>query len=134
MRTVYLCGPIANCDNVEANGWRSRFCLGIVGHPFRALDPMRRDYRDTGLSAEEVKLLVEQDKHDIAACDYVLANPWKPSAGTHMEILFAWSIHKPVITIAPARDYVSPWVLYHTTHRVESIIDALALLVQLAQD
>ena len=77
---------------------------------FDILDPTVRDYREQ--SDEFVNEIVEGDKEDIKTADIVLANCWKPSAGTSIEVYFAWQLFKPVVSVVGGR--VSPWIRYHS--------------------
>lgn len=121
MKTLYLCGPINGCTDAEANDWRT-YVKGRWAGP--TLDPMRRDYR--GREHEAVREIVELDKADVLASGIVLANCPKPSAGTSMEILFAWENGVPVVAVVPEGAPVSPWIRYHSAHVVHSLSDALA--------
>jgi hypothetical protein len=112
---VYLGGPINGCTDDEANGWRTEAKRAIesLGHTW--LDPMARDYRGREQEPGINKLIVEGDKKDIAACQVLLMNAPKPSAGTSMEILEGWNTRKVVITVVPVGDKPSPWITYHST-------------------
>lgn len=85
---------------------------------------MARDYR--GREDECVNEIVEGDKADILASDAVIALVETPSAGTSMEIYFAWQQQIPVIAITPGR--VSPWIRYHSSVVVASLAEAMAAL------
>lgn len=128
MSVFYLAGPINGCTDSEANDWRSaaKEHLASLGHEW--LDPMRRDYR--GREDESVAEIVEGDKADILAADYVIASCPKPSAGTSMEIYLSWEQHKPVVAMVPADQPVSPWVRYHTKAVVQSVTEAVDALLR----
>ncbi len=121
---AYLAGPINGCTDEEAKGWRDQMVAGIDGVTF--FDPMERDYRGEELA--NVQQLVERDKQLIEQSDYVVANVWKPSTGTAMEILHAHYVGRPVILIAPDGEKISPWLVYHASYRVGSVEEAIALL------
>ncbi|MFB8071084.1 nucleoside 2-deoxyribosyltransferase [Streptomyces californicus] len=108
-RPVYLAGPIHGCTDSEATDWRSAARMLIRGS---VLDPMVRDYR--GQEAQNAADIVEGDKADIRNCRAVLAYCPRPSAGTSMEIHYAWSLGLPVVTVVPVGP-VSPWLQYHST-------------------
>lgn len=120
---IYLCGPINGCGDNECNDWRSfvkeRF-------PDQTIDPMRRDFR--GSENKCVNEIVELDKKDVEDCDIVLANCPKPSVGTSMEIFYAHSLKKPVITIVPDVETASPWLKYHSMVMVDSLGSACLLI------
>jgi nucleoside 2-deoxyribosyltransferase len=121
--TIYLAGPINACSDDEAFGWREKVTARLGAE--NVLDPMARDYR--GAELENVAELVEADKADIEACDAVLAYCWKPSAGTSMEILWAWLGEQRVIAVVPADQPISPWIAHHAeVHRtLDEALDAL---------
>jgi nucleoside 2-deoxyribosyltransferase len=108
---VYLAGPIFGKTDAECRVWREK--VRALLPDFEIVDPMARDYR--GVEDENVRAIVEGDKRDIRECDVVIANVRIASAGTSMEILYAWNVDTPVIAIC--RDVkVSPWIRYHSTH------------------
>lgn len=119
MMRVYLAGPIFGRTDREAIDWRQRVQTARPGHVY--LDPMVRDYR--GREDESVREIVEGDKADIDSCDLVIANVTIPSAGTLMEVLYAWERGKPVVAIVSGR--VSPWIRYHTVEQVTSLDAAI---------
>lgn len=120
----YLAGAITGCTDEEAMEWR-RDMLAVFP---RALDPLRRDYR--GKVAENLSEIVELDKRDIRASDCLLVR-WtndKPSTGTSMEIIYAWTLGYPVILWIDRHEQVLPWIRYHSTivvHDRESAIAAV---------
>lgn len=120
---VYLAGPIFQQTDEVCNDWRA-FFKAIPD--FEWLDPMSRDYR--GKEDESVSLIVEGDKEDIDSCQAVIAKTNPTSAGTSMEILYAYLKKTPVISICEGR--VSPWVRYHSTHVVKTEAEALDCLAR----
>ena len=122
--TVYLAGPIFQQSDAACNDWRARFKACEL---FKCLDPMSRDYR--GREESAFAEIVEGDKEDIDGCQAVVAKVNPPSAGTSMEILWAWLNHTPVIAITDGR--VSPWVRYHATDICASEEAALQKLKEL---
>lgn len=129
----YLCGPIAGCSDSEASGWRD---LAMIRWPL-AINPMRRDYReperDNEARMDAYREIVELDKRDIRECDVLLVcyDPAKRSVGTCMEIIYAWTIQKPVVLWIPADAPLSPWLRYHATAIVHTWEDAEAAVVRL---
>lgn len=109
MKTVYLCGPINGCTDEECKNWREE-AKGVL--KCKTLDPMRRDYR--GREDDCVREIVELDKIDVEFSDILLVNYVKPSVGTSMEIMYAWSRGKMIVTVARAEESVSPWLRYHS--------------------
>ena len=119
MSSVYLCGPINGCTDGECNNWRSL----IKEHFDNTIDPMRRDYR--GRESESVNEIVELDKLDVINADFILASCPKPSVGTSMEIFYAWTLGKPVVSVVPKGAPISPWLRYHSTKIVQTFTDAI---------
>jgi nucleoside 2-deoxyribosyltransferase len=119
----YLCGPIAGCSDSEAKDWRSAFLKEFP----KALDPMRRDYRAPGRALHCMREIVELDKRDIRACDCLLVrwNADKPSIGTTMEIIYAWTLGIPVVLWINGNVDMSPWLVYHSTILVHTFVDAI---------
>jgi len=117
---IYLAGPIFQCEDHECIDWREEAKAKLNG--FEVIDPMERDYR--GVTNENHKNIVEDDKALIDSCDVLLVNHLKPSVGTSMEILYAWERDKKVYLICEDGE-VSPWLLYHATRIFKSQKDAL---------
>ena len=106
--TVYLAGPINGCTDEQCKAWREYVKTLLPD----TLDPMRRDYR--GIEGDNVAAIVEGDKVDIDQSDVVLVNFPAPSAGTCMEIIYAWERKKKVVVVVPKDAKISPWVKYHS--------------------
>ena len=119
-RRVYLAGPIMGQSDAAMYDWRISVTRALGG---RVSNPADRDYR--GREDETFREIVEQDKADIAGCVAVLALVSPPSAGTSMEILFAYERGIPVVAWSESAR-VSPWVRYHAAHVVRSRSDAVA--------
>ena len=96
---VYLCGPIAFCEDGECVEWRER-TKAEQGENFTFLDPLRRDYR--GVEIENVEKLVQDDLEDIEKAHALLVGHTRPSTGTAMEIVYAFTSGKPIIVVASA--------------------------------
>jgi nucleoside 2-deoxyribosyltransferase len=124
--TVYLAGPIFQCSDAAAKDWRETIKAARPDLTF--LDPMARDYR--GRELDCVNEIVEGDKADIDASDVVIANCRQASAGTSMEVFYAWQRNVPVIAVVESR--VSPWVRYHASKVVTTLDAAIAALPQVA--
>lgn len=120
---IYLSGPMDNCDKKEMNDWRD-FVKGTWPE-YRYHDPCRRAW---GTDVRDPKLLVELDKFDIASSNVLLANVWKYSAGTMMEIPYAHSLGKLVVVVNNLGRPISPWVGYHSTIVVSSICGGMEWL------
>ena len=132
---VYLAGPINGCDDATAKDWREYTKQKLHPLGIETIDPMRRDYR--GVEMEKFVEIVEGDKKDIDESDVVLANASVPSAGTSMEILYAWEsaayVSKDLLIISifstPGKN-PSPWVVYHSDKVVRSLDEAIQAIQQ----
>jgi nucleoside 2-deoxyribosyltransferase len=128
MKTIYLSGPIHGCTDGEAIDWRNLVKTVWDGY---VLDPMRHAFR--GVEHEYVQEIVELDKTDIDKCDIVLVNYYKPSVGTSMEILYAWERGKHVVIVTnKSREDMSPWLIYHAHHIVNSFSRAVHLIKEMS--
>jgi nucleoside 2-deoxyribosyltransferase len=125
-QTIYLAGPINACSDSECNEWRTTAKV-ILSDKYDILDPMVRDYRDTCL--DDYKYIVESDLDDVKKADIVLANCYKPSAGTSMELVYASQMGKKVYSASSP----SPWVKYHSDKTFEHINDAIEYLLNIKE-
>ena len=123
-KKIYLCGPINGCTDDEATTWRDWFKSQQCGLDF--IDPMKRDYR--GREADDYREIVDLDKQDVRSVDYLVVMYTQPSVGTAMEILYAWTIGKPVVVINESNKPISPWLRYHATAIVKTKELALSKL------
>ena len=140
--TIYLCGPIAGCNDNEAKDWREyvkskrQWTKDQTGLHFHCLDPMRRDYRKVDFqlahSMEFAKEIVELDKIDIAQSDAVLVHltPGKTSYGSIMETMYAWEKGKLVVVVKPDTERAGPWLYYHSQLITNNVDNALAFILQ----
>lgn len=113
---VYLCGPMADCTDDEAGGWREDAAKYLNARGITTLNPMDRRFRYYEYGDDPTSVLpdlVEEDKIDIEMSDVLLVNYTKISAGTNMEVILGWQTHKRVIVVAPEDMSLSPWVHYH---------------------
>jgi hypothetical protein len=94
--SVYLCGGINGLSDADCRDWRAIASEALAARGIRVLDPMVRDYR--GREDECVNEIVEGDKADIRQSDILLVNACRPSWGTAMEIMLAYSAGKKVVS------------------------------------
>ena len=66
--------------------------------------------------------IVNYDKSIIIKCDLLIADITRLSAGTSMEILFAWQNNIPVMLIAN-KEINNPWLIYHSSFIVRNHLD-----------
>jgi nucleoside 2-deoxyribosyltransferase len=118
---IYLAGPINACSDDECNKWRSQ-AKERLSEKYDILDPMCRDYR--GTEDNDYKEIVENDLSDIIKSDIILANCYKPSAGTSMELVYAKMMGKKIFSVGSS----SPWIKYHSTLMFDDIEKAIDML------
>lgn len=122
METIYLCGGINALSDSDAKDWREA-AKSELGHVFKFLDPMRNDYRGQENTPGIDAKIVRDDREDIKASDYLLVNATKPSWGTAMELFFAHSQGKWIVTVCPA-EKPSPWLTFHSDVVVKTFYEA----------
>ena len=130
---VYLCGPMADCTDDEAGGWRDAATKHLNSFGITTLNPMDRRYRYYEYKDDPEGVLpdlVEEDKIDIEMSDVVLCNFTKPSTGTAMELIFAWERCKRVIVVNPLGLDLSPWAWYHSHKIFPSMHEAYDHIVE----
>ena len=119
-RTIYLCGPIMDCEPEESTTWRER-AKELFPERFTLLDPMRRNFKDREVdSANEI---VSFDLQDIA--DYS-----KPSIGTAMEVFHAsYNLGKFVIAFSPLPyKECNPWMVRFCTKILKDLEAAVVYI------
>jgi transcriptional regulator NrdR family protein len=94
-KTVYLAGPINNCNHAQIHHWRDTLKEHWAGE-FRLIDPSEFIV-DPGSSFD----IVHQDLKAIRESDAVLANVWKESLGTALGVAHAARHGKPIFIVDP---------------------------------
>jgi len=123
VKTIYLCGGIKDLSSQEQNKWRDN-TTKILFPRFNILNPMRRNFRDNEFQSQNE--ICSLDKEDIINSDILLVNATKPSWGTAMEIMFAFSKHKIVICFTGGEyKEISPWVGFHSTRICKTLDDGI---------
>jgi len=114
---IYLAGPIDGCTLQETTQWRNAIHAEL-SMQFDILDPARKSFEDMVTDRmsclSHAGVVCEHDKSAIDNCDILLANCWKPSAGTSMEIMYAYERGRTVLSIVPKNAHLSPWVARHS--------------------
>ena len=87
--TIYLAGPISNCNENQKTVWRNQIKKDLRGYGHKWLDPTDRE-----LNWNMEPINIEQS-------DVVVANLWRESVGTVVGIVRARRMGKPVILIDP---------------------------------
>ena len=102
------------------------------GHIFNLIDPMIENgvFVDTkkmqiNHNGATVESIVETDKHLINTCDVLVAYIDQYTAGTMMEILYAYQLKKPVyLIVTPGKEFEKDiWLSYHSDNIFYSIND-----------
>lgn len=140
--TVYLCGPIFGRSDSDAFDWREEAKRRIAEWPWavgavKALDPMRRDYRDYRGREDDPQVqreIVELDLLDVARVDALLVYYDKPSVGTAMEVFHAFRNGKFVVVVNAPGEPLSPWLQYHSHRVVRTLGEALAAIRERIED
>jgi nucleoside 2-deoxyribosyltransferase len=127
---VYLAGPINGQTDAQCKVWREQAAARLEAAGLTALSPLARDYR--GVEAQHVTEIVEGDLADLATCDAVLVDAWRPSWGTAMEIREAHRLGKRVFAFVGRTRPLSPWLSYHATC-FPDMHDAITALVGWAE-
>jgi nucleoside 2-deoxyribosyltransferase len=126
---VYLAGGINGLSDADAKDWREHVKKYAT---FDTLDPMDRDYRGVEHEPGTPARIVSEDLADIDKSDILLVNAPRPSWGTAMEIHYASTMGKTVITVVPVGP-ISPWLSHFSTLVFVDLHKAIAALNAWAQ-
>jgi hypothetical protein len=118
MMNVYLSGPLTDCTDEEAFGWRRLVARFFENTRLRVIIPGLDEH---GKGYDEI---VRQDKRDIDSSCVVIANPWKDTVGTSMEVMYAYLRYTPVVVIARPNGAVNPWLMEHAWRIAGDVQDA----------
>ena len=114
--TIYLAGPVSNCNEDQIKKWRSKFIQEFPKDSFKFINPA--DHKTNWSPSLE---MIEIEKSDI-----VVANLWRESIGTVVGILQATRKGKPIVLINP--NYIKSSLLYqivgedYITHSIDDAI------------
>jgi hypothetical protein len=155
--SIYLAGPMQSCTKEEMTGWRE-IAKNKLGKIFKIYDPVELETKRKFNGDAFVNAVVGGDISCIDKSDIILANLWKISTGTVMEVMHAKKNGKFVISILPRKRNwiekiirrifgngislmfdklmkrkreVSPWLLYHSNIVVEDFDIAVSILIDL---
>lgn len=121
MKTIYLSGPIDDQPDTISKAWRSDIVTAFPGYKY--LNPMRHKTKG------DHNLLVKLEKADIVQSDVVLVFYPLTTAGTVMEIMYAFVLGKLIVMVNVSRKpIISPWLKYHVTAMVENFEDAFKFI------
>jgi len=145
--TVYLAGPIAGCDNAEANDWRAYVGARIAQSGITGISPLRCEplvgarymlnYADPKFGT--ARAIGSKNIYDVRACDMTLCylpkaiNDRRPSYGTVCELAWAHIIGRPTILVTddlylnehPVISACSGWILPTLDDAIEVIVGVL---------
>jgi len=124
MRAIYLSGGIQQFHTIEeATTWRE-WAIKELQNDFLMINPMRRIFNDKEFFSHNE--IVNFDKYDIQKSDIILVNCTKPSWGTAMEIMYAYSLGKFIVAFTNS-DFkkVTPWIVVHSTRVCISLDEAI---------
>ena len=115
---VYLAGPIPTQKK-----WREKITQSLkeLNHEIIVFNP--ENFENTYSPAT----IVNYDKSIIKKCDLLIANITRLSAGTSMEILYAWERDIPVLLIAN-KEIKNPWLIHHSSFIVKNLEEAVNIL------
>lgn len=123
--SVYLAGPIKDCSGSDVMDWRRRCELELK---CKTINPAAlRDFSQTPCD-DCMNEIVSPDKNDIDRSAIVLANCWQSSAGTSMEILYAWERGKLVVAVVPDDGMTSAWIIAHSHVLFHVLADAVSYI------
>jgi len=113
IKKIYLAGPIPTQNN-----WRENITKDLlkINNDLIIFNP--EEFENTYSPAT----IVNYDKSIIIKCDLLIADITRLSAGTSMEILFAWQNNIPVMLIAN-KEINNPWLIYHSSFIVRNHLD-----------
>ncbi len=121
--TIYLAGPVSNCNEDQIRKWRLKFIQEFPKDKFKFINPA--DHKNNWSPSLE---MIEIEKSDI-----VVANLWRESIGTVVGILQATRKGKPLILINP--NFIKSSLLYqivgedYITHSIDDAIHKINNLI-----
>lgn len=145
MFTVYLAGLIST-EHPKSLEWRTSRAIKVWAavNSVRLLDPLRGKgvlgevTTDGGITCSVATSadIMRRDFRDVVSCDVLLVNlnTWgstRPMIGTPMELGWAWEHHKPVVAVAPPKDYLwrnHPMVSQAVSHYMDTVEDAISFI------
>jgi len=106
-----------------------KYVKRMWGDVLTAFDPMTEvdaeivaKAKNRSLTKEEVANIVISDKEEIESSNYLVAYVERFSAGTMMEIMYAWQEGIPVYVISTKESMRKDvWIDYHTTKSFKTI-------------
>ena len=102
----------------------------IYSEEFRIVNPMVETPHDLGSN-----LIVEVDKQLINACNIMVVYITRYTAGSMMEILYAWERGIPVYAITTEINFTNDiWLSYHVTKFFKYVVDCFDDIRTISKD
>lgn len=114
---IYLAGPIPTQKK-----WREKITKELIKCNKNLIIYNPESFENT----QSPMTIVNYDKSIIRNCDLLIANITRLSAGTSMEILYAWERDIPVLLIAN-KEEANPWLVFHSSFIVKTLDEAIEL-------
>jgi nucleoside 2-deoxyribosyltransferase len=147
MKSIYLAGPISDCDRGEANNWRSDLRIKLAAYDIRGISPLRCEPlvgERYGLGIPDprfgtARAIASKNFLDVQMCDITLCympknlNERRLSVGTLCELAWAHALRKPTILVSdfpfllehPVVQANASWILSTLDEAVEVIVGVL---------
>lgn len=147
--TVYLAGPITDCDQSEANDWRTLAFDYLAEFGIRGISPLRCEpligerynvsYPDPKFGT--ARAIASKNLADVRMCDMTLVyllkelNQRKPSYGSICELAWAYALGKPTILVSDDPAIVEhPVIQANAGWIVDNLTDGLEIAVGIFGD
>lgn len=113
-KRVYLAGPMVGLTKEEMNAWRTELTTVLGNRGISTINPTRRiPFGGEGYdSAAYAKYVFESDLRDIQQSDAVFFDVRQDSgrgAGTQMEVMYSWMLHKKMYLWTGIKDFKHPF-------------------------
>jgi len=118
---IYLAGAILGFED-ECKKWRNEVKEKLGNYKYIFLDPLLIE-----VNLDNPIDIINTDKNMIDESDIILVDWAMVSAGTSMEIIYAWERDKDIYIIDSGAP-ISIWVKYHSNVVVKSIDEAIEMI------
>lgn len=125
---VYLAGKMAGLSYEEMTKWRELATRILKANKINALNPVSVPLSDEPSTQE----IVTSNKFQIGQADVLLVelDYEEPSLGTIGEIVYAYTLGKPIIAWGRAYNIIqNPWILAHLTIHFTRLDDAVIYII-----
>ena len=125
-KSVYLAGPIFDCDDYTVHRWRNDAAAALSPRGWKVVNPATMDFR--GQERKAAKEIVRHDMKLMESCEFMLANCGRVSAGTSMEIFHFFT--RGLGRVVSVSRNPSPWVTAHSHYVSGDVDEAIGMLMQ----